>query len=504
MNYTYSSGIPSLMLQSHVSRRDSGSTSKHHNHSARKTYFEDPNLGTMSVSDPKTLSYPEESSRPTPPSEYSSAPAPSDTVCDSEETSMSEANEDHDDDVCPDVAVPQSPSRCGNDSNMKASETYLQSSPYWRNKRTIESQSGLATSPAKEDRPSSSSALEYKSKVQQLIQKMEEQQAQHFRDQDAKSLEFRKRIDRLLHYGDGNNNSQSAQDSQEHRKRDSIVDDGSTAKHTNNNDRSPRSDASDFNLGPYDITKTQTHCTASTRSISASSWSLASASKDEEDNIGAVSQVRQSGQPQVVHVPRESVSTSRELIDPSAAAAAAAPSSLETLRKRLAKMEFEKSGLQSENEALRSLRESYKRRFAVEQQERLQLQNQVALLKSYLDDVKTMNRHLQADLDESRTMQRKQRTNHLVTETVWKGKTDRVRRDFDKLWRDHKSSQTDLKESLRSIQDLQDQLDNYRKQERTWNKEKTFLKEKVKYLQGKIKTFQTTMKSVKEENERSM
>lgn len=323
---------------------------------------------------------------------------------------------------------------------------------------------------------------------------MEEQQAQHFRDQHAKSLEFRKRMDQLIS-GDGSCSKQGENDI-DTKTRDEVSMKGSYNK--NCETKSPFKPGDQY-LGPYDIAKTETQWTASTRSISASSWSIASASKDEEDHLGG-SHGPLSGQQ--VHVPHSAVSTSQELSvdDP----ATASSPSLEDLLNRLQKLEFEMTGLESENVALRALRGSYKLRFADEQEERKQLLHQVALLKPALEDAKSMNDQLQTDLDESRIVQRKQRTQHLRKETEWKAKTDRVKRDLDKLWKEHKTSHSDLKESLQSIQELQSQLDGYRKRERRWEKERTFLKGKVKFLQGKITTYQTTLKTVREENGRSI
>jgi hypothetical protein len=45
----------------------------------------------------------------------------------------------------------------------------------------------------------------YKSPVKQLLEKMEEQNAQHLREHDTKTLEFRKRMKRLM---DEENNKQ--------------------------------------------------------------------------------------------------------------------------------------------------------------------------------------------------------------------------------------------------------------------------------------------------------
>jgi SMC interacting uncharacterized protein involved in chromosome segregation len=467
------------MLQSQGSARNRGSSNN-------RTSSTEQNPGMMSglgiISDTvasRTIQ---------PSSEYSSilaAATEGGGGYDSEELNMSEINDDQEDVIYPkEVAtnsIPAAVSSHEPQSKMRASESYLESSPTLRSKRAINKDGNvIATSPPTDQ---SASALSgYKTKVQQLIQKMEEQQAQHVREQDAKSLEFRRRMNQLLSSGDASKKTPPLTAPEDYSKGDGAMGEERTTKHANHHCNSPKNTTGDPQVAPYDINKTQTQCTASTRSISASSWSIASASKDEEDEMGT-----SHGQPQIVHVPHGS-----------------AAKSLEALQERLEKLEFEKTGLESENDALRSLRESYKRRFAAEQNERTQLQNQVTLLKSYLDDVQTMNRRLQADLEDSRTVQRKQRTNHAVSETEWKSKTDRVKRDLDKLWKEHKSSQTDLRESLQIIQDLQAQLDHYRKQERKWDKEKTFLKDKVKFLQGKISIFKATLDSVKEEREGSV
>jgi predicted nucleic acid-binding Zn-ribbon protein len=336
--------------------------------------------------------------------------------------------------------------------------------------------------------------MEYKSKVQRLIQRMEQQQAQLLREQDAKSLEFRRRMDRLV-YGPMNRPQVETDGDDNNATMDR--DDEQTAKRGNHKQGSQVTKTHVSNHQQQDGTnKTTSQCTEATRSISTSSWSVASNSREEEDDeeykVG--SHFRNNCfpatpiQPEVVHIPLNAIaSTPPEPHRNNHDAATIA-----SLQKRIESLELDKCALESENAALRSLRESYKKRFSVEQQQRNQLQDQVALLKSYLEDTQQRNQELRQEMQASKLAQRQKRNQYLAKEQEWKHKIERIKRDFDHLWTKQKTSQKDLKESNAVVDDLQAELATLRKQERKWGKEKSFLQGKVQYLQSSTKMFTAT------------
>jgi hypothetical protein len=337
----------------------------------------------------------------------------------------------------------------------------------------------------------------YKSPVHQLLEKMQQQHARHFREQNEKSLEFRRRMERVMYeknktkphhestslpkHVEGAANNGAVVDMVIERPMKQKHDHNKISQHPSKNDAHLDLFATDNNTRP---------CTVSTANTGTSSWSIPS--NDDVDDIEVGHDrlhMLRSDHPQMVHMSNATTVTNDE------------STSLVSLQKLIEQMKFEKSALESENKALRTLRLACKRRLTVEQEESCQLQRQLTLLKSSLEDVHTTNQQLQANLQESDTIQRKQRNHLLVRETEWKHRTDRIKRDFDKLWKEHKSSKKVLKESRQSIKDLQTQLDQYRNQERRSETEKTFLKDKVKFLQGKITALEATLKSVKDVNE---
>ncbi|KAL3930089.1 MAG: hypothetical protein SGARI_004582 [Bacillariaceae sp.] len=164
------------------------------------------------------------------------------------------------------------------------------------------------------------------------------------------------------------------------------------------------------------------------------------------------------------------------------------------MQKRIESLEHDKSGLESENEALRALRESYKRRFVAEEQCRTQLQDQVAVLKSYLEDTQQKNRELKQERQDQVTLHRQQRNQYLAKEEQWKHKIERIKRDFDQLWTKYKTSQSSLKESNTTVESLRAELDALRKSERKWAKEKTYLTGQVQHYKGSFKTMKATLK----------
>jgi uncharacterized protein YlxW (UPF0749 family) len=400
------------------------------------------------------------------------------------------------------------------DPIMSTSKPFVESSPTDWNIRTVSSndehhvtkrhledpsssQSSCSSSSSSSSYSSAPLSSYYKSPVHQLLEKMEQQHARHFREQNEKSLEFRRRMERLMYEKNKTKPHHESTSLPKHVEGaanngavvDMVIERPMKQKHDHNK-ISQHPSKNDAHLDLFNTNNNTRPCTVSTANTSTSSWSIPS--NDDVDDIEVGHDrlhMLRSDHPQVVHMSNATTVTNDE------------STSLVSLQKLIEQMKFEKSDLESENKALRTLRLAIKRRLTVEQEERCQLQSQLTLLKSSLEDVHTTNQQLQANLQESDTIQRKQRNHLLVRESEWKHRTDRIKRDFDNLWKEHKSSQKVLKESRQSIKELQTQLDQYRKQERKSEMEKNFLKDKLMFLQGKITALEATLKSVKDVNE---
>mmetsp|Transcript_24822 Transcript_24822/g.43993 ORF Transcript_24822/g.43993 Transcript_24822/m.43993 type:complete len:506 (+) Transcript_24822:121-1638(+) len=428
-----------------------------------------------------------------------------------DEDNMSEVNEDEQEHEEKGITNPRRPVTVP-PSNRLASQSYLETSPTFRGRKTLSSEhkrrnnhtetaasSSSSTSTSSSASSSSSALAGYKSKVQQLIQQMEEQQARSLQQQDAKSIEFRRRMQLLVqNLGDPNQkgNEEDKEVTLEEGKEKTertipIPDEQTSTKHASllskDHTIKGRSDSDSMN---QKNTRNSCHCTVSTTSITAAgSWSIASSTispksstdldEDEDFVVGELHPKVMAPPPQlqVVHVKQQKQSQRT-----------ASDTTIRSLEERLHKLEADMNQLESENEALLALRESYKRRFSFEKQQRSQLDSKIVLLKSYLEDTRIINQKLQKELSESKSTHREQEESHTLQKAEWQTKLDRVKRDMDRLWKRYKTSQTERKEALQCNQKLQEQIEEWRRKENKWEEEKAMLNDKIGFLQGQVDT----------------
>ena len=364
------------------------------------------------------------------------------------------------------------------------------------------------------------STVEYKSKVQRLIQQMEEQQKQALRDQDAKSLEFRRRMDQFWQ----ENTAAVRRDKTE-------MNAGVYVEGSHHEQQQQVEDGKSIQKKPHHTSCNQTDAT---RSISVCSWSIDSVDsrtsitpknsqdEDEEDEV-QLQQHEVHGQQensnhdrphqlQVVHVQQKqkqdslnhyppatpstlASTTASPLFGASTAATSSTSAQISNpqLQERLAHVESQLAEFQVENTALRALRLSYKHRFAFEQQQRRSLVAKVETLQQQLQQATQQNQDLQQRLDGCLQEARHAQTRHTAQEETWRHKKERVQRDFDKLWKQHKALIRKANNDRFAVCDLQQQLGNAKHLESKWNEEKQFLKEKVKQMQEQIQNLKTAM-----------
>jgi hypothetical protein len=425
---------------------------------------------------------------------------------------------------------------------VKASEVYMESSPSRRHRHRPHHGSVAGNENGNENE---STSMGYKSKVQRLIQKMEQQQAELLKTSNQKSIDFRKRMDELIKNDsekkkkkkkkkkvDDNEDKEIAKDVNEEEEQDDDDDDEDqygnfTISFVPNNDPIPKWKQHQHHDTPAVATvHKSSQCTASTRSISASSWSTGSATSSPKLHLQHHEQQQQQQQQddddeeeegykmgedyrvvdhhlmtadgttdalvtprlQVVHVHHHDHHPSTTTTTRTTAAAVT-PTSMTTSSMPSPSdrsLSSPSSEIQTELVALRSLHKAYKQRFQVEQKEKQQLQDHITLLKSYLNDTQHMNAELRSELHGCKRELHKQQILSMKNESDHQHRLHRIQRDLDRLWKQYKALQEDHTQTLVKNNELQDMLRSSNDRQQKYEKEKQFLKEKSMYLQTKI------------------
>ena len=197
--------------------------------------------------------------------------------------------------------------------------------------------------------------------------------------------------------------------------------------------------------------------------------------------------------------------TRRQLASPSSYRRSS-PSSLSStsytsifvLRKEVDRMKSELDNVKTENSALHAIKLSYQNRTIQEINHSRSLEQQVCMLERKVQELLIKNTEQEKISNQFEKQCRVERMKSLSQEATLQHKNERVRRDVDKLWKKYKTSKHQLSESQQLVQDLQDQVRQYEQKERKWQKEKSFMKDKLDFQKAKNTKLSKMLKDVRE------
>mmetsp|Transcript_46731 Transcript_46731/g.113890 ORF Transcript_46731/g.113890 Transcript_46731/m.113890 type:complete len:538 (-) Transcript_46731:137-1750(-) len=173
--------------------------------------------------------------------------------------------------------------------------------------------------------------------------------------------------------------------------------------------------------------------------------------------------------------------------------------SIFVLRKEVDRMKSELDNVKTENSALRTIKLSYQNRTIQEINHSRSLEQQVCMLERKVQELLVKNTEQEKISEQFQKQCRVERMKALSQGATLQHKNERVRRDFDKLWKQYKTSQHQLTESQRLAEDLQEQVRQYEQKEVKWQKEKSFMKDKLDFTKTKNTKLSRTLKVVREE-----
>lgn len=353
---------------------------------------------------------------------------------------------------------------------------------------TAASASASAASPATRRRGCSayptSALIVYKSQVQQLMQRMEEEQIRVIEQLDAKSLQFQERMEELL-LSPGSMELRTQQ--QQQQKQNQVEGQEDTSK-THGQGGAFKDDAKDGNH------------TVSTRSISMSSLESTALIVQEEDD-GSVADRTDSttGGTSVASITPSSSPSLQPASPSQEGGGSVGHGGPRWWKDKEQEMQQEMGDLECENRALRALRESYQNRFAFEQKEKAKLQRQLADLQATLEEQTRRDLGREPEAGEGGAKhQNTEQAGRSDVEFNLQRRNDRVRRDLDKLWKEYKALQTLYKDAQATIHGMENRADESDKQERQWKKENTYMKEKLDFLREKVAAVNGTLSCAQE------
>ena len=163
-------------------------------------------------------------------------------------------------------------------------------------------------------------------------------------------------------------------------------------------------------------------------------------------------------------------------------------------------MKSELDDLKTENSALHAIKLSYQNRTIQEINHSRSLEQQVCMLERKVQELLVKNTEQEKVSEKFQKQCRVERMKALSQGATLQHKNERVRRDFDKLWKQYKSSQHQLTESQRLVEDLQEQVRQHERKEVKWQKEKSFMKDKLDFQKAKNTKLSKMLKDVREEH----
>lgn len=382
----------------------------------------------------------------------------------------------------------------------------------------------------------------YKSKVRQVMEQMEMSQQRMLQQHDDKTFEFQQRVEQLL-LTPGNVVPIDRTVKQQQQSSSSSSHEGKAGESCGVFFRTMEEQQHHQEQEPLDkkscttTAKDGTNRTVSTRSMSMSTIAGGSccesvstsgvAHNHEEEDQGGTMFVRSLTHPRI-EAPMATLTIQPLSISPSSSSKLddssvvheeedmaekeksndshqqqqEQPQQQQSGMEQIQMLKDEKDDVECENRALRALRESFLHRFAFEQDERTQLEKRVMELQASLTMMKEQSSQRETDLADYRAQLVTQRKEKMESESNLQRRNERIRRDFDQLWKEYRTLQASYQKSTTMIHDLQCQVNESNKKEQRWSIEKKFMKEKMDFFKNKITASDASRKVAIEEKEK--